>query len=66
MHLQFGQGVHYCIGAPLARVEAGTALESLFRRFPDLRLGVPATEVGAKPNPSIRSLTSLPVEFTPR
>ncbi|MEV7981249.1 cytochrome P450 [Streptomyces sp. NPDC086519] len=66
MHLQFGQGVHYCIGAPLARVEAQTALESLFRRFPDLRLAVPAAEVGAKPNPFIRSLTSLPVEFAPR
>ncbi|MFJ2201023.1 cytochrome P450 [Streptomyces violaceusniger] len=63
MHLQFGHGIHYCIGAPLARVEGQIALESLVRRFPGLRLSVPASEISHSKNPFIRSLTALPVEF---
>ncbi|MFJ5309704.1 cytochrome P450 [Streptomyces sp. NPDC088350] len=65
-HLQFGHGIHYCIGAPLARVEGQIALESLIRRFPDLRLSVPASEVSHSKNPFIRSLAALPVEFEAR
>ncbi|OIJ68073.1 cytochrome P450 family protein [Streptomyces mangrovisoli] len=41
-HLSFGHGPHYCLGAPLARMEAEIALEGLFARFPDLSLAVPA------------------------
>jgi cytochrome P450 len=41
-HVAFGHGVHYCLGAPLARAEATTALPRLFARFPDLALAVPA------------------------
>ncbi|MGN5377326.1 cytochrome P450 family protein [Streptomyces lasalocidi] len=37
-HLAFGHGVHYCLGAPLARLEAATALPALFERFPSLAL----------------------------
>ncbi|MEV8016972.1 cytochrome P450 [Streptomyces sp. NPDC086554] len=37
-HIAFGHGVHYCMGAPLARLEAGVALPALFSRFPGLRL----------------------------
>lgn len=44
-HLSFGHGVHHCLGAPLARIEAGTALPALFARFPGLRLAVPAGEL---------------------
>lgn len=44
-HLSFGHGVHFCMGAPLARMEARTALPALFARFPGLRLAVPAEEV---------------------
>ncbi|NLU68973.1 cytochrome P450 [Streptomyces sp. HNM0574] len=40
-HLAFGYGVHFCVGAALARLEARTALPALFARFPDLALAVP-------------------------
>lgn len=38
-HLAFGQGIHYCLGAPLARLEGKLAIGALLRRFPNLRLG---------------------------
>ena len=40
-HLAFGQGVHYCVGAPLARLEGQIAINTLLRRFPDIKLAVP-------------------------
>lgn len=49
-HLAFGMGVHRCIGAPLARVEALTALPALFDRFPDLRLAVGEEELRQVPS----------------
>ncbi|WP_236652175.1 cytochrome P450 [Streptacidiphilus neutrinimicus] len=44
-HMAFGHGVHQCLGAQLARVEMKIAFTTLLRRFPDLRLAVPASEV---------------------
>ncbi|WP_245665192.1 cytochrome P450 family protein [Actinoplanes subtropicus] len=44
-HLSFGHGVHYCLGAPLARMEARIALPALFERFPDLTLAVPPDQL---------------------
>lgn len=41
-HLAFGHGVHFCLGAPLARLEVATSLRKLFTRFPHLELAVPA------------------------
>jgi cytochrome P450 len=44
-HLAFGHGVHYCMGAPLARLEAEIALPALFERFPDITLAVDPSEL---------------------
>jgi cytochrome P450 len=58
-HLGFGSGIHYCLGAPLARLEAEIAITSLLRRFPRLRLvGEPPEWL---PVALSRSLRSLPV-----
>ena len=40
-HVAFGQGIHYCLGAPLARMEAQIACTALVRRLPEFRLAVP-------------------------
>ena len=62
-HLAFGRGSHYCLGAPLARLEAEIALETLFRRLPGLRLAVPRTSSNGAPTPSFRRLVTLPVAW---
>jgi cytochrome P450 len=59
-HLAFGHGVHFCIGAPLARLEGEIALDALFRRFPRLRLAVPAEELTWVLGPMLRSPRMLP------
>lgn len=46
-HLSFGFGAHYCLGAPLARLEASIALPALFNRFPDIALAVPGDALEA-------------------
>jgi len=62
-HVGFGRGSHYCLGAPLARIEAEIALRTLFDRLPTLRLAVVPEELARRPVPLFRSLVSLPVAW---
>jgi cytochrome P450 len=54
---------HYCLGAPLARLEAEIALTTLFRRLPGLRLAVPVDDLSWRPVRLFRSLVSLPMTW---
>jgi cytochrome P450 len=62
-HLGFGHGIHFCLGAPLARMEGQIALGTLFRRFPHLRLAVPVEQLHWDHGDGLvlRGLTELPV-----
>ncbi|MFI9209372.1 cytochrome P450 [Streptomyces sp. NPDC053253] len=64
-HLSLGHGPHYCLGAPLARMEAAIALEALFTRFPDLDLAVPESELVRHAGFVGNSVRALPVRPTP-
>ncbi len=59
-HLAFGFGAHFCLGAPLARLEGEIALSTLFSRFPDLRL---ADGVRRRDTLVMRGLAALPVKL---
>jgi len=60
-HVAFGLGVHYCIGAPLARLELATALSTLLTRFPALRLDGPVPAY--QPRNVFRYLEALPIAY---
>jgi cytochrome P450 len=62
-HLTFGHGTHFCLGAPLARLEGEIALGTLLRRMPDLRLGVAPEALTWRPNLVLRGLAQMPVVF---
>ncbi|SFN69589.1 hypothetical protein SAMN05216207_101970 [Pseudonocardia ammonioxydans] len=60
-HLGFGQGVHYCLGAALARQEAEVTLRMLFDRFPRIELAVPPAEIVWDAKPGFSRIVELPV-----
>ncbi len=63
-HLAFGHGIHYCLGAPLARLEAEIAFGSLLQRFGSMRLAVPVESLRWRPSTLIHGLETLPVRLT--
>jgi cytochrome P450 len=62
-HLAFGLGIHYCLGAPLARLEGKVALRMLFGRFPSLRLKIPVEQLLWRSGVLFRGLKKLPVAW---
>lgn len=62
-HLAFGLGTHYCLGAPLARLEGQIAINTLLRRLPNLRLSVSAEQLRWRGAFVLRGLEALPVTF---
>jgi cytochrome P450 len=65
-HLAFGHGIHYCVGAPLARLEAEIAFGALLRRFGSITLAVPPSELRWRPSSLIHGLERLPVRLGER
>jgi cytochrome P450 len=65
-HLSFGHGIHQCLGQQLARIEMRAGFAGLLRRFPTLRLAVPAGEVRVKSDMNIYGVHELPVTWTAR
>jgi cytochrome P450 len=62
-HVSFGSGMHFCLGAQLARAEAQVGIERLFTRFPKLALAAPACELKYSGNMLLRALVALPVRM---
>jgi cytochrome P450 len=60
-HLSFGNGPHFCLGAPLARLEGQIAISALVRRLPRLRLDTDVIQW--RPNPLLRGLATLPIAY---
>ncbi|MEU0564911.1 cytochrome P450 [Nonomuraea sp. NPDC005983] len=62
-HLSFGHGAHYCIGAPLARIELQVVFSQLAARFPTLKLGCAPEELSFNAHVLTGGLTALPVTW---
>jgi cytochrome P450 len=60
-HLAFGQGIHVCLGAPLARIEIPIALERTLRRFPQLELAVAPDEISWRTDFMFHAIEHLPL-----
>ena len=62
-HMAFGYGIHFCLGAPLARMEGAIAFEVLLRRLPRLRLAVARETLEFHSSLLLHSVRKLPVTF---
>ena len=62
-HIAFGHGSHFCLGAPLARLEAKIAITTLFNRMPELQIKGDREEIKWQGNYLMRSLEELPLTF---
>lgn len=62
-HIAFGHGSHFCLGAPLARLEAKIAITTLFNRMPELQIKGNREEIKWQGNYLMRSLEELPLTF---
>ncbi|MGJ7907984.1 cytochrome P450 family protein [Actinopolyspora sp. H202] len=62
-NLSFGHGIHYCVGAPLARLEAQIAFGQLIDRFPEMRLAADPADLRWQPGTALRGLKTLPVRL---
>lgn len=58
-HLSFGFGIHYCLGAPLARLEGQIAIQKLVERFPDMQLAVPREDIVWRNTTAVRGVQKL-------
>jgi cytochrome P450 len=63
-HLAFGHGIHYCVGAPLARMEGEIALGKLLDRYPQLDLDAREPEVRWRPSLLVHGLRTLPITYS--
>ena len=63
-HLAFGHGMHFCLGAPLARMEARIAIGGLLNAFPKLRFAAAESELAWRPGMLLRGLQHLPVQLS--
>lgn len=62
-HVGFGSGMHYCLGAPLARLESSIAFQVLFERLPNIRLAVNPENLRWNSNLITRGVKAIPVKF---
>jgi cytochrome P450 PksS len=63
-HVAFGYGIHYCLGAPLARLEGRIAFQKLLQRFPEIRLAVPREKLSWRRNINLHGLNALPLHLS--